>query len=195
MVPAALKQAHTMMGKSKYNDAGNLFEQFANSLLASGEKRAPQFYMQAGRARLLSGDVNSGMSLLKVGLAALIGSGGLQQVLLIGQRIMEELSQRGLSSEAEQVQTILNQYTPQVSVQTAPEMKNEDEDDDIPAVRVLPTNCPSCGGPLILKEIEWLDEITAECPYCGNGVRTEFEQQDDDDDEDDHQPVQSTQGS
>jgi hypothetical protein len=48
---------------------------------------------------------------------------------------------------------------------------------------VLPTNCPSCGGPVLLKEVEWLDDITAECAYCGNGIRTEFEEDQDDDDE------------
>jgi hypothetical protein len=36
---------------------------------------------------------------------------------------------------------------------------------------VLPTHCPSCGAALRPDEIEWLDESTAECAYCGSPVR------------------------
>jgi hypothetical protein len=36
---------------------------------------------------------------------------------------------------------------------------------------VLPTNCPGCGGPLHAGELEWTDDITAECSYCGSAVR------------------------
>ena len=36
---------------------------------------------------------------------------------------------------------------------------------------VLPTNCPGCGGPIRSDEVEWVDDVTAECPYCGSSVR------------------------
>jgi Zn finger protein HypA/HybF involved in hydrogenase expression len=38
---------------------------------------------------------------------------------------------------------------------------------------ILPTNCPGCGGPIRSDEVEWADEVTAECPYCGSAVRAE----------------------
>lgn len=182
-VPKALKQAHSMMGKSKYEPAGNIFEQFANSMLAGHEKQAPQMYVQAGRARLLSGQVPAGLSLLKVGLAALISSGNLAQVALIAQRIIAELNSNGMATEAAQIEELLGQFMPAESNPQAAVTPITVIEAEKPAARVLPTNCPSCGGPLLLKEVEWLDENTAECPYCGNGVRTEFlddEEEDDD---------------
>ena len=172
VVPPALKQAHNLMGKSKFNDAGNIFEQFANSKLASHEKQAPQFYVQAGRARLMSGEVPAGMALLKVGLAALTRSGNLAMVALIAQRIIAELIQNGHPSEAEQIQSMLGGFLPPESIPATPVPEAEDEE-----VRLLPTNCPSCGGPMLPKEVEWLDENTAECAYCGNGIRTELEEE------------------
>jgi hypothetical protein len=36
---------------------------------------------------------------------------------------------------------------------------------------LLPTKCPSCGGPILSDEVEWADPATAVCPYCGSGVR------------------------
>jgi predicted RNA-binding Zn-ribbon protein involved in translation (DUF1610 family) len=36
---------------------------------------------------------------------------------------------------------------------------------------ILPTNCPSCGGYIQVEEIKWLDQVTAQCPYCGKAVR------------------------
>jgi hypothetical protein len=38
---------------------------------------------------------------------------------------------------------------------------------------ILPTHCPSCGAAVKPDEVEWLDDITAECGYCGSPVREE----------------------
>ena len=38
---------------------------------------------------------------------------------------------------------------------------------------VLPAHCPSCGAAVRPDEVEWLDDITAECDYCGSPVRGE----------------------
>ena len=33
------------------------------------------------------------------------------------------------------------------------------------------SHCPSCGASLRPDEVEWLDDVTAECAYCGSPVR------------------------
>jgi len=38
---------------------------------------------------------------------------------------------------------------------------------------VLPPRCPSCGALVNPKEVEWVDEITALCLFCGSPVRSE----------------------
>jgi hypothetical protein len=35
----------------------------------------------------------------------------------------------------------------------------------------LPPTCPRCGGPL--RDAEWVDSLSAECPYCESVVRAE----------------------
>jgi hypothetical protein len=35
----------------------------------------------------------------------------------------------------------------------------------------LPTKCAACGGPLRSNEVTWSDAVTAECPFCGAGIK------------------------
>jgi predicted RNA-binding Zn-ribbon protein involved in translation (DUF1610 family) len=37
----------------------------------------------------------------------------------------------------------------------------------------LPAKCSSCGAPIKPDEVAWSDPRTAECPYCGNIIKTE----------------------
>ena len=38
---------------------------------------------------------------------------------------------------------------------------------------LLPTRCPSCGAAVNSKELNWLDDLTAECLYCSGPIRAE----------------------
>ncbi len=38
---------------------------------------------------------------------------------------------------------------------------------------VLPTHCPGCGAPIHPDDVDWIDNVTAECEYCGSPVRGE----------------------
>jgi hypothetical protein len=35
----------------------------------------------------------------------------------------------------------------------------------------LPTKCPSCGVAIRQHEVMWLDNVTAECQYCGTPIK------------------------
>jgi hypothetical protein len=35
----------------------------------------------------------------------------------------------------------------------------------------LPTKCPSCGAAIRPNEVKWLDDVTAECRYCGTPIK------------------------
>jgi hypothetical protein len=74
-----------------------------------------------------------------------------------------ELNERGLTKEAAEIESMLTGGTSSVPVaETAPAKKP-----------ILPTHCPSCGAGLKPEEVEWLDDVTAECAYCGSPVREE----------------------
>jgi hypothetical protein len=155
------------MAAGQYAEAAAIFEHFARGAMVRGGPRAPQFFLQAGRCRVLAGLVPGGMTLLKQGLSMMAESGNKQRLQNAGQRLVAELKQHNLMVEAAEIEALLNQtlpggFTPGAAASTAPAQ-----------ARLLPTKCPSCGGSLLANEVEWLDEATAECPYCGSGVRAE----------------------
>jgi len=166
-VPPALRRANELMAAGKYDEAADIFEQFARGAMVRNGPRAPQFFLQAGRCRILVGQVPAGMALLKQGLSLITEHGNTQQLQNAGQRIVAELKQRNLTAEAAEIEAILSQaipggFTPGAAAGQASTQPHR-----------LPTRCPSCGGTLIADEAEWLDDATAECPYCGSGVRSE----------------------
>jgi hypothetical protein len=164
-IPPALRRANELLASGRYAEAAEIFEQFARGALARGGPRAPQFFLQAGRCRVLAGQVPAGAALLKQGLSIIANRGNWQHLQNAGLRIVAELNQRGLKTEAAEIEAWLKQTIPAgfaPAVATGPAQKP-----------LLPTNCPGCGGPLHADEVEWSDEVTAECPYCGSAVRAE----------------------
>ena len=163
-IPPALRRANELMAIGDYTGAAHAFEEMARGALARNGPRAPLLLLQAGRMRILAGEVPVGMTHLQQGLALYAAGGQWIRFRNSGQRLVAELSQRGLAEQAGQIEATLRSSLPAGFVPAfGPENTH----------RILPVNCPGCGGPLHADEIEWMDDITAECPYCGSAVRTE----------------------
>lgn len=165
-IPPALQRANQLMASSQYAQAADIFEQFASGALARNGSRAPWFFLKAGQARLLAGQVPAGMAHLQQGLALFAGRGQFQRLFYIGKRFANELKVRGLAPEGEQIEYCMKTALPS-GFTPAPARGLEKPRP------VLPTACPGCGGPLRSDEVEWVDELTAECPYCESAVRAQ----------------------
>lgn len=159
-VPPILQEAHFAYSKGEYGLAADLFEQIARAADGRGAPRAPLFHLQAGRARILAGQTALGISSLRRGLELLAERGQYQRLNEAGQRTIRELRERGLSEEASAIETWLASVLPAAFTPQPPSRRP-----------VLPTHCPACGAPLRPDEVEWLDDITAACGYCGSPVR------------------------
>jgi hypothetical protein len=162
-VPPILQEANFAFDKGDYGRAGELFEKIAQAADARGGPRAPILHIQAGRARVFAGQTQLGIPSVKRGLELFAGRGQLHKLHQAGTRVIAELKARGLDSEAAEMQSWLAKLAPGMSaVESGP----------VPARRpVLPTHCPSCGAAVRPDEVEWLDDVTAECAYCGSPVR------------------------
>ena len=160
-----LRRANELMAAGNYPAAAEAYEQLARGAQARGLPRDAQLFLQAGRCRLLEGQVAAGMENLKKGLTILSSRGDSQHLQNAGRRVIAELTQRGLEVEAAEIEALLGGALP-ASFTPAPGIN--------PAKpRLLPTSCPGCGGPIRSDEVEWVDEATAECPFCGGAVRAE----------------------
>jgi hypothetical protein len=163
-VPPALQRANRLMAEGSYAEASEIFEQFARGAMMRNGPRAPWFFIQAGQANILAGRVPHGMEEIQMGLKVFSDRGQVQQVNRVGTRVVNDLNNRGLKAEAGQIQALISQSTPANFVPGGmPERKP----------RALPTSCPGCGGPIRSNEVDWADEVTAECPYCGSSLRAE----------------------
>jgi hypothetical protein len=154
------------MAAGQYEAAAEIFEQFARGALARNGPRAPWFFLQAGQARLLAGQVPAGMAHLQQGLSLFVARGQFQKLYNAGMRFVAELRACGLSAEAKQIEAYLKTTLPAGFVAGPGPGAGKPKP-------VLPTNCPGCGGPIRSDEVEWVDDVTAECPYCGSAVRAE----------------------
>jgi hypothetical protein len=157
-----LQRAHELMASGNYPAAAEAFEQLARGAEARQHPKTGQLYLQAGRARILAGQKEAGFAHLKRGLGLLAG----QPVQLhhAGNRVVSELKEQGMTAEAQEISQWLATSLP---VQNEARMES-------PAKKpILPTKCPGCGGPIRTEDVDWIDEVTAECNWCGSPVRAE----------------------
>jgi hypothetical protein len=162
-VPPVLQEANFAFDKGEYGRAAELFERIAETAAARGGPRAPIFYLQAGRARVFAGQTALGMPSLKRGLELLSQQRLFLRLHRVRRRLINELRERGLEAEAAEIETWIK--SPET---TASEIESPEAQVKQP---ILPTHCPSCGAGLRPDEVEWLDEVTAECAYCGSPIR------------------------
>jgi hypothetical protein len=164
-IPPMLQRANELMASADYVGAAVAFEQLARAAEARNGPRAPMLFLQAGRARFYADQLPAAMAHFKHGLdlSAQRGQGG--RVLEAGSRIIGELKLRGHTRAAGEFEVFLQGLLPDFS--------NDSPAPPAPKRTRLPTHCPSCGAALRPEELEWLDENTAECAYCGSPVRGE----------------------
>lgn len=161
-IPSMLQRANQLMASGDYASAADAYRQLAQGAENRFPQRAPFLFMEAGRAAILSGQTKIGVAHLRRGLTILASQGRIVRMQAFAQRAVDELKARGLNAEAEEIASLLigndpeETSTPQTAASKRP---------------LLPTHCPSCGAALRVDEIEWMDEVTAECDYCGSPVR------------------------
>jgi hypothetical protein len=162
-VPPLLRRANQALSAGNFVEAANSYEQLARAAEARGGPRAPLFYIQAGRCKLLAGRTVDGLEYLERGLGLLAARAQQAKATRLGQRILRDLNARGLKPEAERITAYLDEIIPGFSA--SPGALNPI------AHPALPAHCPGCGAPLRPDEVEWLDDSTAACDYCGSPVR------------------------
>jgi tetratricopeptide (TPR) repeat protein len=164
-VPPILQRANNLLDKGEFEHAAEAFEQIADAAEKRSGPRAPMFYLQAGRAWLLAGHATAALDHIKHALSMFAGRGQNGKVLQVGNRIARELEQRGLKKESGELKAYLHELLPgPIKFTQAPLPASTNQP-------TLPTHCPSCGAAMRPDEVEWLDDKTAECAYCGSPVR------------------------
>ena len=162
---ALLRRAHQMMENGDHAQAAQIFERMAEGARDLGRLRnAPNLFLQAGRAHLLSDDPKKGSDCIFTGLEIIAMAQKWEVLAHIGQRTTEELLSLDHPQLSEDVLKWLET--------TLPEPINSYKQPTKPS-KLMPLKCPFCGGALRPGEVEMLDTNTGECPYCGSAIREE----------------------
>ena len=163
-VPSDLQYAQRLMDAGQFGEAVLAFHDLAKKAEEIFPERAPFLYFEAGRAAILYGDTKKGVTHFRSGITLLSTQQRYHLLRKVGARIVNELRERGLNAEADEVESVFRNNDQAPAEKEAPVAQRR---------AILPTHCPSCGAAVRPNEVEWLDELTAECDYCGSPVRAE----------------------
>jgi hypothetical protein len=171
----ALQRANRLMEVGDFVNAAPIYEQLGRGAHDQGHPRqAAHLYMQAGRAFIFSGQVQQGQILLREGLGILAQAEQWEAFDRAGARAVGELDLHGQPQAAQDLAKWIESIRQDRTKTTLPPQESS-ESGRLGAVETrrarLPLKCPSCGAPLRPDEIEWFDDITADCAYCGSGIQ------------------------
>ena len=156
-----LKQAHELMEHNQPAEAAVIFDRLAEAGANRGIPRAPQLYLQAGRAWIEAGEIERGVQRLDTGLDLMLRMKQLRRLPVISQRILTELKEHGLTEQAaayeKKIDSILAAYG--LSLASASSRTEKPR---------LPAKCTYCGGNVLPDEVEWFENHQASCNYCGS---------------------------
>jgi len=158
-----LNQAHMLEASGQHREAAIQLDQLTALAVEHGmADRAGNLSLQAGRAYVESGDAKNGLARVEQGLRYLIQAGREHRAENAFSAAVSALRARGMNAEA----NALEKAYPNLHA------ASQEESEPAPHGR-LPTKCSNCGGPMHPNDIDWIDDQTAECPYCGSPVRAE----------------------
>ena len=153
------------MGQGKFIEAARLFEELAEPAKHRAPRRAPQLFLQAGVAWLKAGEAEKALARLREGLFLMGRLGLTQRMHAASHRVLAELRQHELDQEADALKADLEKEFPALDLARPAAAA--------PARAHLPARCPYCGGNVRSDEVEWIDDHTAACDYCGSTLEAE----------------------
>ena len=158
------------MENGEYESAAVIFERLANGAQQRGMvKRAPYLYLQAARAHLKADQENRAESLLYYGLDLLAENGQWNAMHRFGNEAVSEYRKLGSEKAVQKLEGWLHE-----KLKDHPESESHAFNTQKEVVPRLPAKCPSCGATIRPNEVEWLDQHTAKCLYCGSAVQAQI---------------------
>ena len=163
---AILAKANRLMLDSQPAEAGPLFAQLANTMQASHHpRRAANLYARAAHAYADGHNEPAALGHARTALSLFIQFKMAQRTPVFFANITQKMNNKGMKPAADALQ---REFGAQIASRPSQPQPGRARRRGL-----LPTSCPKCGGPVHGEEIDWVDENTAACEYCGTLIRTE----------------------
>jgi hypothetical protein len=163
----ALKQANQLITNGNTLEAAGIFSQLAQQMENTGHpRRAANFHAQA--AHLYADGSNEAQTLAhaQAALRLFIQFQMVNRTPRFYANITQKMHNRGMAASAAQLEKEFGHLVGSIPspIQTlGPQTHGR-----------LPSSCPQCGAPVRSDEVDWIDNTSAECIFCGAVIQTVF---------------------
>lgn len=164
-----LAQANRLLAEGKPLEAAEIFARISDLAGQKGEFiRASHLAERASQSFLQGSDLEHTLVQARRAVRLSLQGGDLPHAVRLAHRILGELQDRGYNKESQALRAEFDAQLAQFGISLA----------GSPAASTahtakLPTQCPACLGPVRPDEVHWLDESSAQCPFCGTILRVE----------------------
>ncbi len=160
-----LGEANRLLEAGHIAEAAPLFAQLAQQAESQGmPRRAAELHLQAARSLMQIGNPQPALAHVHAALNLFTGLGLTGKAQAVYQRIVHDLRAADMHAEADQLE---RDFQAQSGLAQADTGEGFGSPAPQPRGR-LPAKCPRCGGPVRSDEVEWIDEHSAACDYCGS---------------------------
>jgi hypothetical protein len=153
-----LKRANASLAMGDSLGAAGAYEELLQQSARQVNPQYAFFCIQAGYARLFSGELAQAMAHFRRGLEVFSAHQRYAQMYHVAQRIKVDLERRGCLRESRLMAAFVTSNMPASADMPTQHLSQEAQN--------LPADCPVCGGTLRSFELHWLDARTVECGLC-----------------------------
>ncbi len=161
----ALRQVNQLITSGHSIEAAGIFAQLAQQMANTNHpRRAANFHAQAAHLYADGNDAAQSLAHAQAALKLFIQYQMSNRTLRFYTNITQKMHNRGMTANAAQLE---KEFKPIVGSLPAPT-----QSPSIQAHGRLPSSCPQCGAPVRSDEVDWIDNTSAECLFCGGVIQT-----------------------
>jgi hypothetical protein len=161
-----LSDANRLIAAGHPGEAAQLFADLAQQMEVSNHpRRAANLHAQAAHAYADNQDETGALAHARRALTLFLQYQMVERTPRFYANIERKLRARNMATAADTLQA---EFGKQVVSLPQPQVQPQ-----APGQQRLPPTCPQCGAPVRGDEIEWINQYSAECIYCGSVVQTE----------------------
>jgi len=156
----AISQAFRLHANGKSGEAAVIFARLAQQMETShAPRRAANLHAQAAHAYIDNQEAAPGLSEAQKALNLFLQTQMTPRAVQFYTNITQKLQNRGMNSASQKLQDEFGSQIGSIPTRQSPPVA--------PSTGRLPTTCPQCGGPIHRDAVDWVDNRTIECAYCG----------------------------
>ena len=154
-----LTEANQLIANNKFQQAALIFAQLAVEMETTRHpRRAANFHARAAHAFADAGDALQSLSHARAALNLFIQFQMVNRIYHFYTNIIQKMRNHGMQAAVNELE---KEFSNKIGAIPSPAQPTPLRSGH------LPPSCPKCGAPARSDEVDWIDNQSAECNYCG----------------------------